>query len=397
VDTEVLNQSWHVDAVDDDELAIVIAKHFQLGVNRGDQNVVYIASNGEDACKLVFVNGSLSRVEAGPGLDANTASSIQADIESLLLQSKGSQVFRSVIFTMNPIEGAWRYGDSFALLPAPANAPRPDAAYGEHPAILELKVPSSGDFLIDQYRHQKALFETRHLLSALVHGGLAWNPTNTSHIWVLTGQWPDKPSSWSQIGYLLPGLVLQQDAFTETKGLPRIALTNPDAYYARRGFHIQALDLPGDIEVLLDLFFALSKENKNRFLRACFWKHLSREVWYKAQTLTYVCLASAVESLLKTDAPPSPCPTCRKDRSPGPTAQFKAFIERYAPASVSVKERGELYRLRSKLSHGEDILRGDLPKGFATMHPTDIEERDKAERLHYALSASLVNWLRDPN
>jgi hypothetical protein len=72
------------------------------------------------------------------------------------------------------------------MFPAPAEAPRPPAVIGEHPAVLEVAHRTSSDGLIGMQRFLRQADEVRYLLSLLLHGGANWPRLEAEHLWVLS-------------------------------------------------------------------------------------------------------------------------------------------------------------------------------------------------------------------
>jgi hypothetical protein len=103
-------------------------------------------------------------------------------------------------------------------------------------------------------------------------------------------------------------------------------------------------------------------------------------------------LVNALEVLLP-ESERDPCPTCKLDRSPGPTRKLKILLDTYAP-QLDLGDRRELYRLRSDLVHGRLILGLDLPQGFGALVPRDWSQRETLEAAHRASRVVAVNWLR---
>jgi hypothetical protein len=68
------------------------------------------------------------------------------------------------------------------------------------------------------------------------------------------------------------------------------------------------------------------------------------------------------------------------------------FIEHYAPG-IETKERRELYAVRSKISHGGELLHSDFgPRSFSM----GAKELDEFRILHLAYAVTrraVVNWL----
>jgi hypothetical protein len=103
-------------------------------------------------------------------------------------------------------------------------------------------------------------------------------------------------------------------------------------------------------------------------------------------------LVNALEVLLP-EGGPDLCPTCGRDRSPGPTRKLKNLLDTYAP-DIDLGDRRELYKLRSALVHGRVMLGLDLPRGFGALVPRDWSQREILVAAHRASRVVAVNWLR---
>lgn len=131
--------------------------------------------------------------------------------------------------------------------------------------------------------------------------------------------------------------------------------------------------IPEVLPEVMAAFGSATPASRDRFLRACYWFDRADEVWSTSASLSYLALCNAIEVLLDR-AGADPCPTCGKDRAPGPTRRFADLVGTYA-ASLPKPQRREIYDLRSSLTHGDALLDIDLPRAFGGLVPREIEQR----------------------
>jgi hypothetical protein len=98
---------------------------------------------------------------------------------------------------------------------------------------------------------------------------------------------------------------------------------------------------------------------RERFFRAAYCFSRSQPTWRTSRSLSYISLINAIEVL--TPVCCQPLPDLRTESGSWATARFRDIVERYAG---DVPERKELYALRSRLVHGDQILiSAGLPAG----------------------------------
>ncbi len=150
-------QTFHVDEVDEAELAHVISRQMPAARQVAPDEVEYLRSHDEPdfSLKLVYKGPELVTVEGGPALRPQDIEAIRRAIEDELLGPGGSIVAASVLFSAVPVNGWWRYRDDFQVLPVPEGSPRPDALLGAHPFVLEVRVPDSPDALTRIHRRDR--------------------------------------------------------------------------------------------------------------------------------------------------------------------------------------------------------------------------------------------------
>ena len=161
--------------------------------------------------------------------------------------------------------------------------------------------------------------------------------------------------------YTWPGGQALVESFSSVDGIPPMARIPPQTYYTRFGiYRDQQLEIPENFTDLLKLFHQLPFTERERFLRASYWFQHAQGVWNRSASAAFVAFISSVETLMPKAPTRSRCPTCEQLVGPGPTAQFKAFVDRLAPdSSVPPADRRRFYSLRSALSHGGRLLHSD--------------------------------------
>jgi hypothetical protein len=199
---------------------------------------------------------------------------------------------------------------------------------------------------------------------------------------------------WAQEFYALPDDGRPPaDRFPEL-GTPLPVLDN-DRYYSRFGDGVDELTVPALLERTIAAFSALDPGHRDRFLRSAQWYDAALGMWSTHYGAGLGALVAAIETLAWKGRPADPCPTCGKDRNPGPTARFKAFVDRYAQEQATLKPR-DAYARRSALLHGAERLTIDVP-GFMAFMPSYLRDRDEWEATMRLTQIVMINWLLDPD
>jgi hypothetical protein len=104
---------------------------------------------------------------------------------------------------------------------------------------------------------------------------------------------------------------------------------------------------------------------------------------------------NAIEVMLP-QVPNDRCRTCGMNRAPGPTARFTEFLDRYAPRTEqSEPSRRELYRARSKATHGHALLLSDIPRAWGGLEPAEWQELEQVRMARQLAQVAIINWLRE--
>ena len=318
-------------------------------------------------------------------------------------------VCRWTMFSGRPVEGSWRYRDEFQIVPAPPEAPRPGHLWGaEHPFLVDFAFQDSPNQQIQQLRYARKAADMLLVLNLLLNTQIT-APTNRARKhWVWPPPGSTAPAIWAQEGYLIPNLVYIVNDFPNVDASP-LEQVPADKYYSREG-HAETLTIPAELAELLDVFGTLKADDRERFLRACYWYHMASTVWTYSQSLHLTSLVNSIECLSSVgpdrNKPEGPremfsafmrrfAPGRRNadGSGPGPTALFKSIMRKFAPGAPSGRMLDSIYAARSNITHGERLLHFDVgapPAGLSQNSAIDREVGDSAVIL---CRGALINWL----
>lgn len=387
---------WGARAADTAELEDLLVRHFgEVGFSDG-RYAIY-GSDPSNPRLIVTYNkrGKPAQAVAGPGFTTADSAALSGRIHDALLQDGTPEIGRRVLFTTLRVDGFYRYRDLFQIVPVPADAPRPQMAMlASNPFLLEVRYHRSSESMTSMLRKERAEREIELLLAVFL-----WLPIehlgNVRFRWVLKpGGDPHPTSSHQQEGYHWPGDRPVRDAFTPTDTLAPLPGIEPNLYYARYNYSVtDSLDLPSNLTDMLDRFFALDLSDRQDFLRAAYWFYHASNVWVTSHSAAFTAMVSAVEAIMPPVGAASPCPTCKRPATPGPTARFEAFVDQHASArQIAPEQRKAFYRTRSALTHGGRLLQSDQRTWGAGI--TSVVEMQDLRMLSSVVRAVLCDWLQ---
>jgi hypothetical protein len=397
--THNLYEVLHVADVDQSELEELLQIHFSFSASVSTREIHYARVHGAEPALLLKYSaaGNLKMVEAGPTLEADDVPQLIKKVSDLLIDTSIERVGQQILFANLPNARWFRYRDAFQIVPVPQNAPRPKFFLAEHPMLLQFRVSGSADFSIDMRRRMRVGRELELLCTALcvdLRGSIG--PV-TQHHWSLVNA--DDPSNWRseycQEAYIWPEANGIAPGYAAVDALEPIPRTQANIYYTRIGISPgQQLDLPDTLEKSLDAYFVCSREEQERFMRACFWFRSAQRIGSLSYSAAFTALVSAIEALV----PPSPvgtrCEECDRPFDGGLKRRFVEFVETHAPGpGVTEAERKQLYELRSALSHGGRLLHQDRHGWGGGMTSTSLQESGYQRAMWHIVRLVLVNWL----
>lgn len=378
-----------------DELAELIGHVMRSGqIPTGSNEVLWGQLEDEVALRLVYPRSGRFSVILEPALRNEDARELIRLIHAL--ESGGDPiVWRTVLFAAMPVDGFFRYNDRWQIRPVPSDAPRPPILMAPHPFLLEVKGMMVSEPFVRTIQAEKLVSEAQLLLALVLQGGVLTSTCSPRKQWVIDvstiGAGSPAKSVFGQVGYVLPSWPGPPDELSDVSDYKPLTEVPSGDYFRRSGIRPgDPLEIPDLLTPILQAIDALALDLRERFFRAAYWYSRSHPAWYVSRSLSYIALINAIEALTPR-AIPDFCPTCRRDRAPGPTARFRDVVERYAG---HIPNRGELYALRSKLVHGEQLLISDGPSSW-DFTPQSSEESQRHEFVSQIAKIVLIKWLCD--
>ena len=354
-----LTSSLYADQVDPDELAQVVLEALGAGAYESVDKVTYHRPGDPPALHFVFKENELRTIKAGPGLTSDDFSRIQTKIRTNILDVDRKIVGRMILFSVYPVTGHIRVGESIQIFPVPSHAPKPkDPAEGDHPFLIEFEIFDSPNLSIRMNRIYSRAQKLSLFLSVIAEGRVTFPNTSSHFRWVTTN---DPKSQYEHMleGYGYAEFQRHQDFFTECNDTPSIELVEDQKYFARMGYEVgRPLQLPKSFGQLLNIFLRLEIPRQNKFLRAAYWYSLAQ--MQESFSARFLHLIQGIETLVPPADVREECLTCQKELG-GPTLRFRGFLDKLVPAHSELsRARSQFYKFRSDLSHGRDICGRDL-------------------------------------
>jgi hypothetical protein len=397
----LLKPEWS--ALESDDLRVLIENRIggpgQSSGEPGDHRF-YLPLAGA-ACRVAvrFAGTNISAVEPGPAFDALQWSQI-TDAVDALVHTEPTKIGRNVAFSAIRVTGCWRGERSgVQILPAPADAPAVPTEMGEHPFVLEFPMHADAAWPVMNMRRLREHRRLALLLNVLLVGGTRVETRQTEHVWAYvdpTG--PNAHSQWLQRSYFTNIGEVVVDAHS-SPGCEPMEVRPPEEYYAQIGLDGSALRVPSDLDESICRYRDLAPEFRERFDRALIWLDNASRAWTSSMSSSFASLVSAIEALTVRGAVHRVyCAECNAERDhdvPGPTALFKNFFETYAPGLSQRKQRDQMYRLRSRILHGDELIAFDEGRAIG-WDPPWSNQNDLHRELWTITRIAMRNYLRNP-
>jgi hypothetical protein len=377
------------------ELHWLLLQRFKGAMQPGPEEVVYPGNANRYLVKVRFEQSRIVDILAGPDLTAAEIDCLANQIASELLTSSGTGVANVILFAHLPVDGWYKHRDFLQILPAPQDAPRPGCLMADHPFLLQFIFPKSSNWAIQNIRKATRGREIALLLTGLLAGSISSGGRGEHH-WTLLSQGAAGVlrTEYLQEGYVCPGFVEESDTFEPTDGIPHLPEAEPKQYYSRWAISSDSrFEVPENLASLLSGFYKLSSELRDQFRRACIWFEVAQRMYVTSRSAAFAALVSSVEALMFPVKAGGVCNGCGRPIGKSITERFVEFLEEMAPATGEIeKARKRLYRVRSALLHGGQLL----PSDFLGISPgprlgEEFENMDHAQRL---VRLVLANWLR---
>jgi hypothetical protein len=402
----LLRETWT--NLDSQELRLLLNKRVggpgQFDGREANPNKFYLPL-ARESCRvaLTLKDKRIVAVEPGQAFDKAEWQKISDEIESAVLVGP-SKVGREYSFSSFRVTGSWCGSRSgVQILPPPPEAPKA-VNIEANPFILEFPIIGAPDelWVITNHRRRREHRRLTLLLNVLLTARISFEPSRAEHFWAhippADGTGGNGESRWLQRFFWAPLDVAVADALSPPAA-ERLVELEPEEYYANVGNDGGALRVPTDLDESLCRYRELSEANRSKFDRAAFWVDVASRQWTISVSSSFASLVSAIEAL--TDRGTTHlvhCEQCKADRShevPGATERFQSFFATYAPGPALKKRRREMYKLRSGILHGSDLMQLDQDLAFG-FDPLDFNESELQRDLSSITRMAIRNWLKNP-
>lgn len=321
-----------------------------------------------------------------------------------------SDLFRqAVVLTRLPVTGWYRYRGLFQILPPKDDFTKPKAMVGHHPLIFQWKyqAPQSvekepGQPEMPQWVHENDASgaKAREIFLVLgvflnsrlfeYQGKQSWFlPLDESHRGSME-------PLWGQEFYTVKDFSSSIDDLSDVDDIGEIARVESNTYFNRYAETFDAVfDIPEDLDFLLDAYFGLDTNQRERFLSACALFEKGSELWGSHPSLSFIAFVSSLETLINLeheDEEVKKCGECGQDRY-RVTKKFRDFFAKYGSDSLEFKKYSmKIYQYRSKVVHTGELFVGEvIPERFGS-HDRIFDD-DFRRSVTRTVRICIANWI----
>ena len=391
-----LDDALQLSHVNASELAHLLMEVFP-NIRQEESEVFYCKDNDGWAICLQYKGDAVISAKEGAQLTTEDLAMLGMRVQSDLLGVGTRVIGREIVFTTLPVRGVLRVDDLFQLSPVPEHAPRANSLLGDHPCVLEIPYIAARAAWLDSARYGLASRDLELLLNVLLNGGVRRAARDRGPCWIVESPVAGSlaQSHIAAKGYHFAPWNFDPHTFSSETGVPAMQVVDREMYYHRLGTMPPfEQEVASDTASLVRLFFGLPVDKRSVGLRAAHWYLHAAEARATSSSGALVALICAIESML----PPAPaaqsCDRCGRSTGPSVTQRFRDFLEEIVPShnDEDVSARTKLYRLRSKLAHGGDLMRGDLhPEHY--IHPATSEEHGQIWHAGALVRFAIINWI----
>lgn len=340
-------------------------------------------------------DGTIASIRPGPAFNQLKWDEIVLDVIGTL-QRGTPAVGRAIVLASRRVSGCWRSDRcGVQILPAPGAYPEPLAESALRPFMLEFPVVESANGFVSNSRRFRQVLRYSRLLNILLRPIVRpADSVSPRHTWVyLPG---GTESAWVQEGFNGGGYAGYATQLSES-GPDRLEVIDASTYYSDKCSFGQGLAVPSNLGDSLVHYSGLSAVETRMFDRAAYWVELSDVMWELSKSSSFISLVTAIECFLpRGGIHGTTCERCGErfdHETPGPTRQFKHFVEKYGAGDVSNQARSDLYNLRSGIVHGDRLLQFDMPVSWMGGDARQYSQLDLHHSLSQALKTVMRNWL----
>lgn len=351
--------------------------------------------------------GKIVKISPSKAFPSEELSNIESKIKETLINNQVPGIGQIVAFSSEKVEGYFRYKDLFQIIPIPDIAPKPEVMVADHPFLLQFSYIACPNMTIDSMRRSEKSTVYINLLNLFSNVRITSGSRYARFSWIMNTEDPNNwTSEWRQEGYTYKGFSGKIDQYTPIDKFPLIKQILHQKYYL--GLPVitsRPLKFPDNLEKSFDLALSLNGQDWEKFFMACSWYYQTEAIWGESNSSSFLALVNAIECLTEK---PEKCPECGQTITEGiercnscsqpkyrVTKKFKKFLEKYVPFLEKrfSKEKKLLYEVRSKLSHGLNLLIRDLEPWYFMMNIQAEEQYDLQRNLNFITRTAIYNWL----
>lgn len=394
--SSLLAERWK--QFDSNELQLLLGEQFDSHGQYDETRtgVTYCLPSAGASCQIELdfsADGKLKNIRCGQAFDSAKWERIKTKIDHAI-EGGEIKIGRDYSFSSARVEGSWRGALSrVQILPPPDDAPRAPSPIAEHPFILEFPFRTSDSGALTNRRRIQDHRKHTMLLNVLLNRGISFQSTRSAHFWANVPDEEGFRGKWAQRFFPASvGLFIVDDLSTPASAA--LEVVAPEDYYSRADN--DPLRVPADLDESICRYRHVPAVERNKFELAIFWLDKARRLFDVAVSSSFIALVTAAESMTKRGVTHrSRCDECGcmiTHDEPGATKNFKVFFETYAPDSTpSMRER--MYRLRSGIAHGTQIMRLDQDIAYG-WDPTEWSQTELHWDLWNLTRTALRNWLK---
>jgi hypothetical protein len=382
----------HVGQVDESEFQHLLLTQFGRSQYISKDTQRFHKDNSDRVLDLKY-NNKHKIISCVTNLNKQEIDILESKIVDDLIENQHESIGQVVCFSHDKIAGFFRYKDVFQIMPAGHDFADIPYALGDHPFILQSRYTKGPNSFINHLRRAAASTAIIRSLAVVTKSAVFMPSRNARFFWVIEPQGEQTVSKWVQGGYAPPtGFAVDLDHYSETAGLQPIKLVASNDYYGQGFFRTaQGFALPANIESVLDGIFALSEDTLNKFRIAATWLSMAGDISAASSSAGYISIVASLESLLEKSS--ETCPECDQPKF-SVTKRLKRFLTKYVPGLDQYpKELAMIYRTRSDLAHGLNMLLTDLE--HFDWAGTDKKQSEMTLRIRTVQIArvAVLNWV----
>lgn len=397
-----LEDRFHLKEVNHQELLLVLLSFF--GECMGTEKGYRYPENEKVFLDVQLDNKSGKVIQVNPSKEfpCEEIDKIETRIKEGLIDNQIHQIYESVGFSGERVEGYFRYkfqDKEFQVIPVPDTAPKPKVLMADHPFLLQFSYIFSPDPYVNSARRQQKLSIYIRLLNLLSNSGITLGHMRS--FWAICDK--DRrnlTSEWKESGYICERFPRKSDEYTPVDNfLPIRRVSYKDYYSYSRSWPSAIssghLEFPDNLEESFDQAFGLSSEDWQRFFMACSWYYQSTNIQQESFSSAFMALINAIECLIDKPEKEERCSCCGQLKY-SVAKRFNEFLKKHVPflETAFPEEEKLIYKVRSKLTHGHDLLIQDLePWAFILNTKADRQEDILQRKLCFITRTAIYSWL----